>query len=71
MLPPSHGSGSSWAEPSLLFHPSLPPAGPRHVDFAFWCQSLELSPPGLPSPDFNLFSPVALVPFLEIGYLES
>lgn len=53
---PSHCSGSSWAGSSLL-SPSLPPAGPRHVDFAFWCQSLELSPPGLPSPDFQPLFP--------------
>lgn len=40
-----------------FFHLFLPPAGPRHVDFAFWCQSLELSPPGLPSSDFQPLFP--------------
>lgn len=47
-----------------------PPAGPRHVDFAFWCQSLELSPPGLPSPAFPPVFPSGTGPFLEIGCLE-
>lgn len=40
-----------------FFHLFLPPAGPRHIDFAFWCQSLELSRPGLPSPDFQPLFP--------------
>lgn len=45
LLSPTLGSPLS---PSLLFHPR-PAPGPRHVDFAFWRQFLELSPLVLPS----------------------
>lgn len=34
--------------PSLLLSPLPPAPGARHVDFAFWRPSLELSPLGLP-----------------------
>lgn len=49
--PPSHCSVPPWAAPSLLlsFSSPRPAPGPRHVDFAFWRQFLELSPLVLPS----------------------
>lgn len=49
--PPPHCSVPSLGSP-------LPPdPGVGHVDLVFWHQSLELSPPGLPSPDFQPLSP--------------
>lgn len=62
---PPHCSAPSLGSP-------LPPdPGVGHVDVACWHQSLERSPPGLPSPDFQPLSHVAPVPFLEMGKLES
>ena len=79
---PPYCSVPSLGSPTPTPTPAFPPAaGPRHVDFALGSQSLELSPPGLPSLDSQPLSRpsplapnpsplVAPVP-AEIGNLES